>query len=85
MWWRWAVRPWRSVGLISALIASFALPAFMAASADVFLVTASDSITRQLLDENATGIDVTVTATGRLDDSAVVGGRLSCRSPVLSD
>ena len=68
VWWRWAVRPWRSVGLISALIASFALPAFMAASADVFLVTASDSITRQILDENPTGIDVTVTATGRLDD-----------------
>ena len=52
-WWRWVVRPWRSAGLILALIASFALPAFMAASADLFLVSASDSITRQVLEGEA--------------------------------
>ncbi len=45
----------------------------MAASADVFLVAASDSITRQILDENPTGLDVTVTATGQLDGPAVAG------------
>ncbi len=72
-WWRWIVRPWRSGGLITALIASFALPAFMAASADVFLVGASDSITRQVLDDNPGGLDVTVTATGRLESTAVAG------------
>ncbi len=45
----------------------------MAASADVFGVTASDSIARQVINENPTGIDITVTATGRLDQSAVAG------------
>jgi len=39
--------------LILALIVSFALPAFMAASADLFLVSASDSITRQVLEGEA--------------------------------
>ncbi len=70
-WWRWIARPWRSVGLISALIASFAVPAFMAASADVFLVSASDTITRQVLDDHPTGLDVTVVATGRLTPAGV--------------
>jgi hypothetical protein len=70
-WWRWIIRPWRSAGLILALIASFALPAFMAASADVFLVSASDSITRQVLDDHPTGLDVTVVAEGRLTPSGV--------------
>ncbi len=70
-WWRWIVRPWRSAGLITALIASFALPAFMAASADVFLVSASDSITRQVLDDHPTGLDVTLVAEGRLTPSGV--------------
>jgi len=70
-WWRWIVRPWRSVGLVTALIASFALPAFMAASADVFLVAAADSITRQVLVDDPDGLDVTVVAEGRLDPTAV--------------
>lgn len=43
----------------------------MAASADVFLAAASDSITRQLLDDHPTGLDVTVTAAGSLAPEAV--------------
>ncbi len=79
---RWIVRPWRSVGLILALIAAFALPAFMAASADLFLVGASDSITRQVLDDDPTGLDVTVTATGRLAPSAVAAIDAAMRDQV---
>ncbi|MFK7919093.1 MAG: hypothetical protein AB8G14_13535 [Ilumatobacter sp.] len=70
-WGRWITRPWRSAGLITALIASFALPAFMAASADVFLVSASDSITQQVLEDNPAGLDLTVVAQGRLTASGV--------------
>ena len=70
-WWRWVVRPWRSAGLILALVASFALPAFMVASADVFLVSASDSITRQVLDDRPAGLDVTITAVGQLTPTGV--------------
>ena len=70
-WWRWVVRPWRSAGLILALIASFALPAFMAASADLFLVSASDSITRQVLEDDPTGLDVTIVATGALTPTGI--------------
>jgi hypothetical protein len=66
--------------LITALIASFALPAFMAASADVFLVSASDSITRQVLDDHSTGLDVTVVAGGRLTSSGVAGLDVAVRS-----
>lgn len=65
------LQPWRSVGLITALVGSFAVPAFMVASADVFLESASDSITRQVLDDNPSGLDVTVLATGRLSADAV--------------
>lgn len=72
-WGRWIARPWRSLGLISALIASFALPAFMAASADVFLVSAADSITRQVLDDNPDGLDIAVVAAGRLSPDGVDG------------
>lgn len=66
------MRPWRSAGLIVALIASFALPAFMSASADVFLVSASDSIAGQLLDDHPGGLDVTLVAQGQLTPSGVV-------------
>lgn len=79
-WWRWIVRPWRSAGLILALIASFALPAFMAASADVFLVSASDSITRQVLDDHPTGLDVTVVAGGQLTRTGVADLDTAMRS-----
>lgn len=64
-WWQWVVRSWRSAGLILALIASFALPAFMAASADLFLISASDSITHQVLEDDPTGLDVTSVAAER--------------------
>ena len=43
----------------------------MAASADVFLVSAADSITRQVLADHPDGLDVTVVAEGRLDPHAV--------------
>ena len=79
-WWRWIARPWRSAGLILALIASFALPAFMAASADVFLVSAADSISRQVLDENPSGLDVTVVAAGRLTPTGVADLDVAMRS-----
>ncbi|MEO1064725.1 MAG: hypothetical protein AAFZ07_25180 [Actinomycetota bacterium] len=72
-WWRWIVRPWRSLGLVTALVASFAVPAFMAASADVFLVSASDSITSDILDDRPTGLDVTIIADGLLTEHAVDG------------
>lgn len=65
------MRPWRSLGLIVALVASFAVPAFMAASADQFLVSAADSITRQVLDEQPGSLDVSVIATGRLSSAGV--------------
>ena len=47
-------------------MASFAVPAFMATSAGLFKVSASDEITRQLLDDRPGGLDVTVVATGGL-------------------
>ena len=43
----------------------------MAASADVFLVSASDSIARQVLEDDPTGLDVTVVAAGRLTPRGV--------------
>lgn len=70
-WWRWTVRPWRAAGLITALIASFAFPAFMAASADLFLVAAADSITRQALADEPDALDVSIVAEGRLAPTAV--------------
>lgn len=70
-WGRWIARPWRSLGLISALIASFALPAFMVTSADVFLVSAANSITRQVLEDNPNGLDISIVAAGRLTQDNV--------------
>ena len=67
------LQPWRSFGLIIALIASFALPAFMAASADVVRLAAADSITRQTVEELPGGLDAAVLATGRLSEEGVQG------------
>lgn len=65
-WWRWMAQPWRSGGLVVALVASFAAPALMAASSAMFLESAADSVTTALVEENVGQLDVTVTAAGRL-------------------
>ncbi len=59
-------QPWRSGGLAVALVASFAVPALMAASSDMFLESAADSVTATLVEENLEQLDVTVTAFGRV-------------------
>jgi len=64
-------QPWRSVGLITALVASFAVPAFMASTATGFLEAASDSVTQQVLDDEPNGLDVRILATGQLEAEAV--------------
>ncbi|MDJ0953095.1 MAG: hypothetical protein QNJ81_05405 [Acidimicrobiia bacterium] len=69
--WRWMLQPWRSFGLIVALIASFAVPSFMAASADVFRLAAADAITRQAVEDDPGGLDATLMATGRLSVDGV--------------
>jgi hypothetical protein len=65
-WWRWMAQPWRSGGLIVALVASFAAPALMASSAPMFRESAADSVTTALVEENVGQLDVTVAALGRV-------------------
>ncbi len=59
-------QPWRSGGLVVALVASFAAPALMASSAAMFRESAADSVTTALVEENVGQLDLTVTALGRL-------------------
>ena len=63
-WWQWMVLPWRSGGLLVALVASFAAPALMASTAAMFRESAADAVTTALVEENPSQLDVTVTAFG---------------------
>jgi len=70
-----------------ALLAGFAAPVLMSASADMFVGSAADSIAEQLVDDAGSGLGVTITVDGSIadDEVAMLGDAISERMAAIPD
>lgn len=79
---RWVARPWRSPAVLISLVAAFAAPVLMVASADMFTVASGDRIAERLVLESGGRTDVVISADGLLSKAGtgdlidVMGSRL---------
>ncbi len=70
--WLWVLEPWRSFGVIVALVGAMALPTTVLAAGSMFEVSAADAITqRVILDLSPESAGLYLSGVGRLERSLV--------------
>lgn len=70
--WLWMLEPWRSFGVIVALVGALALPTTVLAAGSMFNVSASDAVTQRVIgDLSSESAGLYISGVGRLDGPAI--------------